>query len=97
MNNATLEEIIETFGNRIFCINLDNTRFIYIGYNGGVKLEDISLITIGGVDFIAVARTENSFGSEVKYTIHHLTETVQWIGTMDEGYESRGVDPLILR
>ena len=98
MNKAALSAFITEYGDRIFCINLDNSRFIYIGYNGGVKLSDISLNTIGGVDYISVAHTDKSFsGVEVKYTVHHLIDSIQWIGTLDEGYSSYGIDPLKLR
>lgn len=97
MNNTALTAFIAEFGNRMFCINLDNTRFIYVGYNGGVKLDDISLETIGGIDFIAVSRKDKSSGVEIPYKIYHVTDSVQWIGVVEEGFEEFGIDPLKLR
>jgi hypothetical protein len=97
MNNTALTAFIESFGNRVFCINLDNTRFIYVGYNGGVKMDDISLETIGGVDYVAVSRTDNSSGVEIPYKIYHLTDSIQWIGIVEEGFEEYGIDPIKLR
>ena len=97
MNNTVIQKFITDFGDRIFCINLDNTRFIYIGYNGGPKLSEISLETIEGVDFIVISKTDSSSRTPVKFKTYHVTDSVQWIGIMDEGYAGYGVDPLKMR
>ena len=99
MTNAALQALIDANSkDRIFCINLDNSRFIYIGYNNGITMDDISFETIGGIDFIAVSKTTKAMGStELKYKTYHLTETVQWVGVMEEEFKDFRPDPMLFR
>jgi len=98
MTNTCLQTLFTTYGDRIFCINLDNGRYIYIGYKDSPKLADITLETVEGVDFIKVKRKNKSMGSiELEFTNFIPSETVQHIGIMDEGFEDYRVDPLLLR
>ena len=97
MNNTAMQELIDTFSNRIFSIKFDNDRQLLIGYSGTPKLSDISLETIGGVDFIKVKNSNFNNGKTIHYTSYHLTSEVQSIGVMDEGFEKYGVDPITIR
>lgn len=97
MTNAALQALITLYGNRIYCINLDNSRNIYIGYQSSVKLTDIELVTIGGTDFIVVHQHDPNPSKTITYKNHHLTEGVQWVGVMDEEYAGYGADPLTTR
>jgi len=97
MTNTAVQSMITTYGKRVFCINLDNTRFIYIGYNNGVALTDISFETIDGIDFIKVHHTVTQGGNTMGYTTCHVTSGIQWVGIMDADSVGYGVDPLVLR
>lgn len=101
MNNTGMQALIDQFGDRIYCINLDNTRFIRIGYRdrldgtSSCTIKDISLETIGGVDYIVVNKKSRAMGDrEITYKVYHLTETVQWVGIMDEDSNDYRPDPL---
>jgi len=96
MDNAGMQALIDQFGDRIFTINLDNTRFIRLGYKDSPKIEDITLETIGGVDYIVVTNKTAAMGSkELHYKTYHLTETVQWVGIMDEDSNDYRIDPML--
>ncbi len=95
MTNADLGIIITTYGTRIFAIILDNNKRILVGYNGSPKLTDISLVTIGATDFIKVSNKKKSNQKEIEYFTLYLTECIQSIGIMEEGFEKYGVDPML--
>lgn len=97
MTNATLQKMIADFGDRIFAINLDNTRLILVGYNSSTQLSDISFETISGTEFLVIHKTTNTHGKELKHKIYHVTDTVQWVGVMDEEYKDYRIDPLIIK
>ena len=89
--------MIDTYGDRIYCIFFDNTHRVMVGYKDGTPLSDISLETIGGKDFVVIQNTSKSQMPPVKYKNYHPTEYIQWIGIMDEEYKDYRVDPLTFR
>lgn len=97
MTNADLQSMIDLYGDRIFCINLNNMRCIYIGYKDGISLSDITLETVGTTDMIVVSTKDPNPSNTVTYKVYHLTKEIQWIGVMDEGSSKYRVDPLLLR
>lgn len=97
MTKIALQAFIDTYGDRIFCINLDNTRSIYIGYRDGTALSDIALETIGDIDFIVVSRTIATHGISMSYKTYNEISCIQWIGVMNESSNEYRVDPLLLR
>jgi len=95
MNNVDLQELITMYGSRIFAIILDNNKKILIGYNSSPKMTDISLVTIAGADFIKVNNKKRSNQKEIEYFTLYLTDCIQSIGIMEDGFEHYGVDPLL--
>lgn len=95
MNNVDLQTLITTYGNRIFAIVLDNNKRILIGYQSSSKLADISLVTISSVDFIKVNNKKRSNQIEIEYFTLYITDCIQSIGIMEDGFEKYGVDPLL--
>ncbi len=97
MTNAALQALINEYGKRLFSISFDNDRVLLIGYSGTPKLEDISLVTIGGVDFLKVKKTNTNDGKTIDYANMHLTSVIQAVGIMDEKDVKYGVDPILFR
>lgn len=97
MDNTTLQEMLDTFGLRIFSIKLDNDRHILLGYVDGPKLEDVELETIGDVDFIKLKNYNRNNGKTITYVTYHLTKQIQSIGVMDENDVDFRVDPFTIR
>lgn len=56
MTKADFLAVIEKYGPNLCGINLDNGRIIYIGYEDTPTLEDITIETIGAMDFLKVTR-----------------------------------------
>lgn len=99
MNNAAMQEMFTTYGKRICAISLNNNKLLLIDYKGSktAKFEDISFVTVGGVDMMAIKRTDISSGKDVHYTNYIVTEFVESVMIMDEDSEQYRIDPLIIK
>lgn len=97
MTNALIRSYIEKYGDRIFAFGFDNAAVLYIGYQSGIKLSDIELVTDNGVDLIVVNRIAKTHGKEISYQTFNVTSKIQWVGVMSEKDKDYRVDPLILR
>lgn len=101
MTNADLKAIIDKFGDRIRVIFFDNSLKLLIGYPGQdpQHATDLILETVGGVDMVGV-RHKSTYTHDrdhgVTYVTYHLTQCIQYISIMDEGYEQYCVDPYML-
>ena len=97
LNNAALQEAIDTYGERIFCILMNNDRKIMLGYKDSPKLTDIELLTIGGVDCFAINCKCDASRPSVKYQSVYLTEYIENFGIMSEKDVDYRVDPFTYR
>jgi len=82
MTNAAMNALKDQFGNRIFSINLDNNRTVFIGYNGSYTINDIEFTTFGTDEVVKIRNTMNFAGKILNYTTYHSSDNVQWIGIM---------------
>jgi len=99
MTNEALQAIIDMYGNRICCIELDNGHKILIGYPGNtIQLSNISMTNLGGVDMFEVAQVSKSQGNKpIRFKSLHVTESIQHIMIMDPEFNEYRIDPLIFR
>ena len=99
MTNKMLKELIDNHGRDIFAIFLDNEQKVLFGYNSKdcPKIEDLTLDTLGGQDVFKIKRGSHSQNKPVYFTTIHLTDSIQWVGIMDEVSKDYRVDPLIFR
>jgi hypothetical protein len=97
MSNAGMQELFNTYGNRICSISLNNNKVLLLNYKGSARIEDITFETIGGCDMMAVKRISSSHGKELKFTDYIVTEFIENVVIMDEDFEDYRVDPLILK
>ena len=99
MTNEAMQALIAELGERICIIMFDNNSKVYIGYPSSTlkSVNDIKFKTFGGVDMIGIPKAVNDpkigrLGATT--TTWHITECIQSIATMDEGFEKYRVDPL---
>ena len=100
MNNTILQNLIDTYGNRIYAFALNNNKYLMIGYNSksSPTLSDIELVTIENTDFIKVHHKEiASTKPAISYVELIPTEYIEMVGIMDEEFEKFRVDPLTFR
>lgn len=97
MTNEAFKEAIDTYGDRIFCLFINNDRKILLGYNSSPKLSDIELCTIGGLDAFKIRYVSKSTTPVVEYETLYLTEYIESIGIMSEKDINYRVDPLTYR
>lgn len=101
MTNDALKAFLAEFGERLCVITLDNNAKIYVEYQAGngtssVKVSDIELRTIGGIDMFAVPSwpmnpKEQAMG--IKHQVWHPTFTIQALVLIDEAHKHLRVDP----
>lgn len=96
--NAALQKVIDTYGERICYIGLNNGKRIFIGYNmkEGVRLKDISLETIGGIDVMKIHHRSTKQSDYYEWDNFMTTEFIESIEIMGEEYEDLRIDPLLL-
>jgi hypothetical protein len=97
MDKATLQAFLDTFGNRIFCINFDNSRWLYLNYHDSTRVEDIYIEDVGDISFLVVPYSENHDGKIINAKKYHTVAAIQWIGVMDEDSAEWRMDPIPLR
>lgn len=95
--NAAVQEMFNKYKERICVISLNNGKKLYIDYNvkEGVRLEDISFDTIGGVDVMKVAHRSSKQTDYIEWENFITTEFIEEIEVMKEGYENYRVDVLM--
>lgn len=98
MTKAGIQNLIDTYGDRIFAINFDNGQVAFIGYKDSYSITDIELTTIGGEDMIVIHNPDHKSTGliPVTYDIYRAVWDVQWIGIMDVGYENYRPDPFMM-
>lgn len=90
MTNAALQAMVAEFGERIFCITLDNNHKIFLGLaarlpEDGVSVNDIVYKTYDGVDLFGVPHISHTWnGIDVPYTNWLVTGCIQAVHTTDE-------------
>lgn len=98
MTNAELQALIDEFGDRLRVIFFDNSLRLLIGYPGQSPqhASDLILKTVGGVDLVGV-RQKSTYTQDradgVTYVNYHLTECIQYVAVMDEGFQDHCIDP----
>ena len=94
--NATMQAMVDQFGERICAICLNNNKKLYIGYTGktSVQLSDISFETIGGCDMMKVKRKDLSSNTPISYVDYITTEFIENVLVMDEEYKDYRVMPM---
>jgi len=95
MTNEKLNGIIELYRSNIFILVFDNNKHIFVGYQASPKITDISLITIGNVDFVKVNNKKRSNQKEIEYFTLYRTDCLQSIGMMNDGFTKYGPDPML--
>ena len=98
-DNTSLRAFFDEFGKRISAIVFDNKSIIYIGHKSSpVKtVDELELVTIGGVDLIGIPVTPtNPYSREsgAMFKYYHPTSFIQCICTVDADHEDYLVDPL---
>lgn len=102
MDNKALKAFLDEFGERLCVITLDNNAKIYVEYAAGngtasVKVKDIKMQNIGGVDMFAVPSwpmnpREQAMG--ITHEVWHPTFTIQALVLIDEKHKDLRVDPM---
>jgi len=92
--NATLQLLINKFGNRIFMIVFDNNYKVSIGYSSSQlkNVNDIILDSVGGVDMIGIRHYvphPNRVNESVSYVTWKLTSYIQQVSILDEDMQWR--------
>ena len=100
MTNASLQAAVSEFGDRIVFIILDNARRIRFGFPESPLQHVNQLVykTFGGEDYFGYSQPSPYPNDRVKgvtYTVWHRTDSIQQIGTMDEGFSEYRVDPYV--
>lgn len=97
MTNAALQALIDANSpEALVAIKFDNNCVAYFGYKDSNKYEDMTLETIGGVDFV-VLKKKNMQGRELDFISYNLTDTIQNVIFMDPKDVDYRIDPLILK
>lgn len=98
MTKEALEKMIADFGDRIQVITFDNNNVLFIGFPGRPTINDISVETIGGTDFLVVHNTDPrqmSFSkTKITYKAYHPIECIQCVSVVDEEFRGYMIDPL---
>ena len=108
MTKAAFEAVVAQYKDYIDGIGLDNGRMIFIGYNQtgwfgskrpadipmGITMDNISVVSFGGTDFLQVKKEVKSQGMETVNQISlHLLDNVQCIIISEGAYKT---DPMIM-
>lgn len=97
MTNASLQAMIDTFGERINMIILDNNVKLFVGYAGGrLNLADIQLLNFGDTDFLAVPIKDMDpvkAANGITAMLYYPTSCIQGVMVMDESAGDVLIDP----
>jgi len=99
MTNEALQAMIDEFGERISIIIFDNNFKVYIGYPSSTikSVNEIQFKKFGDTDMIGIPKKCSNPKMDrmgVSTTIWHPTECIQYIATLDEGFENFRIDPM---
>lgn len=96
--NAALQAAFNKFGERICYIALNNGKRIFIGYNvkESVRLKDITLESIGGVDVMKIHHRSSKQSEYYEWDNYMTTEFIESVEVMGEDYEDLRIDPFLL-
>jgi hypothetical protein len=95
--NAALQKLIDEAGGRLNSISLNNGKYLFIGYQSGVQLSDITLETYNGVDVIKIHHKQNQGGTVIEWDSMITTEFIEGVDVMSEEFENYRLDPFILK
>ena len=100
MTNAALQAALNELGERACIIYMDNDHRIRFGYPDAAlqSVTQIQYKTWGGEDFFGYSQPSSyvhDAARGVTYTVWHRTDSIQQIGTMDEGFSEYRVDPYV--
>ena len=91
MTNAALQAIIAEYGERIFCITLDNNHKIMLGLQSrlesgnGFTVNDIQYKTFGDTDMFGFWRTDHTWNNQhIKYINWMVTGCIQAVHVTEE-------------
>lgn len=85
MTNKALQAMIAEFGEKIFCIILDNNHKIFFGVAARLPYEDLTVThivykTYDGVDMFGVPHTDHTWeGKVIPYTNWFPTSCIQGV------------------
>jgi hypothetical protein len=95
--NKALQALINDVGERINSISLNNGKYLFIGYESGTQLKDISFETYNGVDVMKIHHKQQQGGTVIEWDTLITTEFIEGIEIMDKKSENYRIDPLILK
>lgn len=96
--NTGIQQLVNNVGwDRINSMSLNNGKYLFIGYQTGVKPEDISFQTIAGNDVMVVHHTQEQGGVEISWNDYITTEFIENVDVMDEDSADYRIDPFILK
>jgi hypothetical protein len=95
--NAGVQDVINKYGDRLNSISLNNGKYLFIGYESGVQLKDISFETIGGVDVIKIHHKQQQGGKVIEWDNLVTTEFIESVDVMDENSKDYRLDPFTLK
>ena len=95
--NKAVKKIFDDYGDRVNSISLNNGKYLFIGYESGIQLSDIELVTIEGVDNLKVHHKAQQGGNVIEWDNYITTEFIEGIDIMSEGFDEYRLDPLILK
>lgn len=96
-SNKAIQKMIDEFGDRINSISLNNGKYLFIGYESGIQLKDITLITYEGVDCLKVHHKQQSGGTVLEWDDYITTEFIEGIDVLSEAHKDYRLDPFVLK
>lgn len=101
MTNQAFKAFLDRFGERLCVITLDNNAKIYVEYKAGggkssVKVSEIKMETIGGVDMFCVPSypmNPREVDMGIVHEVWHPTQYIQALVCIDEAHKHLRVDP----
>lgn len=99
--NAALQEMFQTYGDRISCLMFDNKNAVFIGHPSSPckTVDDLDLsVSVGGVDLIGVPlypTNPKDKADGVMFYVYHVTSTLHAVTMVDENHTNYLVDPMV--
>ncbi len=100
MTNAALQELINTYGDRISCLMFADKNPEYIGYPSSPckSVDDLTFTTADGIDLVGsplYPSNSKDKADGVVFTVFHVTSTLNFIVVVDEDHPKYLVDPFL--
>lgn len=98
--NAALREMFQTYGERISCLMFDNKNAVFIGHQSSPckSVDDLDLLTVGGIDLIGVPlypTNSKDKAAGVMFYVYHITSSLHAVTMVDEDHADYLVDPMV--